>query len=120
MTIPARPAAEPRGEVGEEARRAFVAPLRVVEREEDRRAVLQRHDEPQQPVQRREARVARGRVAAAEPEHLRRALRRAGEQRVALGAASPRTWASKSWRTAPNANPRSSGPQRARSARAER
>ena len=102
-------ALQPAHEVGEEAQRRAVAPVQVVDLEQQRPLGGEVEREPVQAVQGGERGVAAGGRALVRA--LRRRRARARRRRRATSGSA--TTASKSWRTTPNGNSRSSSPARA-------
>ena len=104
-----RLALEPPHQVGEEAQRRAVAPVQVVDLEQQRALGGEVERQPVEAVQGGE-----GGVAAAGAPLSGRWRRRRGRRAAAPASASgSATTASKSWRTTPNGNSRSSSPARA-------
>ena len=104
-----RLALEPSHEVGEEAQRRPVAPLQVVDLEQERALRGEVERQPVEAVQRGEGGVAPGRHAVVRRgEHDARRRRRAPVSTV-----GSTTTVSNSWRTTPNGKSRSSSPARA-------
>ena len=107
---------EPPREVGEEAERRAVAPVQVVDREQQRRLRAQVHGQPVEAVQRGEGRLAARLVVCAARPGGRRSAAAApaapGRARARARASSARC-GSNSWRTTPNGKSRSSSLPRA-------
>ena len=100
-------ALEPPHEVGEEAQRRPVAPVQVVDLEQQRALGREVERQPVEAVQRGEGGVAGG----APSRRRRRRPRAAGAAAPASARGLAQRRASNSWRTTPKANSRSSSPR---------